>query len=202
MAFSVRSIFERLRDDADILDAGLAHGVYHQRERAEWNGFVAAQVDRIALRITHLRVNLASQLVDVYRIVSDINSLGAVNRNDHSRFGNFLDCLRFGDVHLDSGLQNRRGDHEDHQEDEHDVHERDNVNVRKGGAGLARELRHIRQRLKPASKNFGLAGLKPGPPSSFVFSARTEVLPNRRASRNSLRSLPYLNIGRTHTYIL
>src|SRR5882672_12672480 len=148
MAVSVRSIFEWLRNHADILDAGLAHGVYHEGERAEGDGLVAAKVDRIGLRIAHLRVDLGSQLVDVYGIVADVDSLGAIDRDNDTRFGNFLYGLRFGDVDFDAGLENRGGDHEDHDEDQHDVHERDDVDVRKGGACLARELRHIRLTLK------------------------------------------------------
>src|ERR1700682_2155020 len=132
MALSVGSVFERLRNHADILDAGLAHGVYDQGERAEGNGFIAAQVNRIALRIVQLRVNFGAQLMDVYRIVANINTLGAVDGNDDPRLGNFLYVLLFGNVDFDSGLQNRRGDHENHQEDEHDVHKRDDVDVRKG----------------------------------------------------------------------
>src|SRR5712664_2784057 len=42
MAVSVRRIFEWLRNHADILDAGLAHGVYHKCKRAEGNSLVAA----------------------------------------------------------------------------------------------------------------------------------------------------------------
>src|ERR1700674_2184278 len=104
MAVSVRSIFEWFRDHTNILDAGLAHSVYHEREGAEGNGLVAAQVDGIALRIAHLRVNLGAQFMDIYGIVSDIDSLRAIDRDDDAGLGDFLYGFRFGDVDFDSGL--------------------------------------------------------------------------------------------------
>ena len=41
--------------------------------------------------------------------------------------------MSFGDVDLDAGLQNGGGDHEDDQEDEDDVDERNHVDVGEGG---------------------------------------------------------------------
>ena len=134
----MRSFVEGLGHDANILDAGLAHGVYNKSEGAKRNRLIAPEKDCLSLRIMHLGVDLVTQFMDVDGVVANINALRAIDRNDHARFGNFLDRLGLGHVHFDAGLQDRRRDHEDHEEDEHDVHEGDDVDLGKGGAGLSR----------------------------------------------------------------
>ena len=54
----MRSFVEGLGNDANILDAGLAHRVYNDGECAERNRFVATEVDSVSLRIVHLGVDL------------------------------------------------------------------------------------------------------------------------------------------------
>ena len=58
MAAAAQRIFEGLRDHADSLDARLTQWAT-AGERAERNGLVAGRVDRIALRVPLLRVDLS-----------------------------------------------------------------------------------------------------------------------------------------------
>src|ERR1700733_13364187 len=123
----MRSFVEGLGHDANILDAGLAHRVYNDGECAERNRFVATEVDSVSLRIVHLGVDLVAQFVDVDGVIADIDALRAVDRNYDARFGNFPDGLGLRHVHFDARLQDRRGDHENYEKHEHDVHEGDDV---------------------------------------------------------------------------
>jgi hypothetical protein len=51
--------------------------------------------------------------------------------------------LRLGDIDLDAGLQNRRGDHENDQQHEDDVDERDHVDLGQGRLSRSGCLRHM-----------------------------------------------------------
>src|SRR5271165_5855244 len=118
---NLRALCERLGDDADILYAGLSQGGHYGGPTAEGNGFVAADVHRLMRGVFHLRKQLRAEFVDVHRFVIQIDALGFVNGNDHAHLGEFFHGLRLGDVHFDSGLQYRRGDHENDQQYKDDV---------------------------------------------------------------------------------
>ncbi len=103
------------------------------------NGTVSSQRKNtgVGLRIVHLRANLAAQVVDVDRVIAEVHQLRAVDGDHQARFGDFLDRLRFRQIHVDAGLQNRRGDHENDQQHQHHVHEGNDVDVGERSAGLA-----------------------------------------------------------------
>ena len=123
------SIVQWLSYNAYILDAGLAHGVYDQCKGPERDGLVAAQVDGVSLRIVQLRMHLVSKLVNIDRVVPDVDSLRVIDGNHDARFGNFLHCLGLRHVHLNAGLQDRRCNHENYQQHEHDVHKGNDVDL-------------------------------------------------------------------------
>src|ERR1700730_5137095 len=130
-----RPIGDGLGDDTDITDAGLAQSVYNAGEDAERNFFVAAEKNGV-LRLLELRVHFSAELMNVDGIVAEIKSLRLVDRDDEALLGDFLDRVRLGDVELDAGLEDGRGNHEDDQENEHDVDERHHVDL--GERGLRR----------------------------------------------------------------
>jgi hypothetical protein len=121
-----------LGDYADVGDAGLAEGVDYSGEGAEGNGFVGAEIDDV-LRLFELFANFVGELVDVDGIVAEIDTLGFVDGDDDVLLGEFIDGVGFGDVDLDAGLQDRRGDHEDDEEDEDHVDEGNHVDFGEGG---------------------------------------------------------------------
>src|ERR1700676_818687 len=143
----MRSVVERLRHDADILDAGLAHRVHDQGKGTEGDRRIATEIDRVSLRIMHLGMNLVTQFVNVDGGVANINALRAIDGNDNARFGNLFYSFGLRHVHFDSGLQDRRRDHENHEQHKHDVHKGDDVDLRKRSAGLAAQLWHFSNRL-------------------------------------------------------
>src|SRR6266478_6028070 len=68
---------------------------------------------------------------------------------DQALLGDFLDGVRFGDVQLDAGLQDGRGDHEDDEENQYDVDERHHVDLGERGLrgfGKGRHKSEIRTR--------------------------------------------------------
>src|SRR5271170_5013252 len=81
---------ERLGDDADILYAGLPQRVYHGGPAAEGYRLVAAHVHGLMLRVFHLRKQLRAQVVDVHRLVVQVDALGFINGDDHADLGELL----------------------------------------------------------------------------------------------------------------
>ena len=76
-----------------------------------------------------LFADFVGEIVDVDRVVAEIDALGFVDGDDEALFGDFFDGVGFGDVDFDAGLQDGSGDHEDDQEDEDDIDERHHVDV-------------------------------------------------------------------------
>src|ERR1700683_2387475 len=109
MSLSLRALAERLGDHADILYARLPQGVHHGCPTAERNCFIAANVHRLMLRVFHLRKQLPAEVVDIYRLVVQVDALRAVDGDDHAHLRQLFHGFRFRDVYFDSGLQNRRG---------------------------------------------------------------------------------------------
>jgi hypothetical protein len=130
---SAIAVGDGLGDDADVGDAGLAKGIDDGAEGTEGNGFVGAEKDDVAVGIFGLFFDFGSEVVNVDRIVTEIDALIFVDGDDEFLLGDFLDGVRFGDINLDTGLQDGRGDHEDDEEDEDHVDERDHVDFGKGG---------------------------------------------------------------------
>src|SRR5229473_8232847 len=127
----------RLRNYAHIADARLFYGVHHSGEGAKRNIFIGAQIDRLVLRIANLLPQARSNLVDVDGIVAEKNFLRFVDADHEAFFGDLFDGARVGDVDFDSGLQYRRGDHENNKQHEDDIHQRRDVDVGKGGLGAS-----------------------------------------------------------------
>ena len=140
-------LVEGLGDDADIIDAGLAESVDDCGPAAEGNGLIAADVDCLGLRPVRLGEDLSAEVVDIDRLVFEVDALCAVNGHDQADLGELFHGFRFGDVDFDAGLKDGSGDHEDDEEDEDDVDEGHHVDFGKRGAVFAVELRHRRIRL-------------------------------------------------------
>ena len=68
-------------------------------------------------------------------IVAEVNELIFVDGDDETLLCDFLDRVRFGDVDVNAGLQDRGGDHEDDEKNEDDIDERHHVDVGEGCLG-------------------------------------------------------------------
>src|SRR5216684_6092608 len=121
--------------DADIGNPRRFHRVHHCGEGAEGHIFIRPQENRLMLWIAHLLPQFTSNFVDVDRIVSQKHSLLFVNADHQPLFGDLFHGSCFGNADFDSGLQHRRGDHENDQQHQHHIYQRSDVDVGK------RELR-------------------------------------------------------------
>src|SRR6266852_1040359 len=126
-----------LRNYAHVADAGLFDGVHHGGESAKRDIFIGAQINRLMLRIANLLPQARSNLVDVDGIVAEKNFLRLVDADHEAFFGDLFDGARVGDVDFDSGLQYRRGHHENNEQHEDDIHQRRDVDVSKRGLGAS-----------------------------------------------------------------
>jgi hypothetical protein len=123
-----------LGDDADVGDAGLAEGVDDGAESAEGNGFIGAEVDGV-VGVLGLLSDFVGELVNINRIVAEIDALVFVDGDDELLFGDFLDGVGFGNVDFNAGLEDGSGDHKDDKEDEDHVDERNHVDIGEAGLG-------------------------------------------------------------------
>src|ERR1700726_129600 len=127
----------RLRDYADIADARMLDGVHHGGEGSKRDIFVGAQINRLVLRIANFLSQARSDLVDVDGIVAEKKFLRFVDADHEALFGNLFDRAGVGDVDFDSGLQYRRGHHENNKQHEDDIHQRRDVDVGERGLGAS-----------------------------------------------------------------
>jgi len=135
------AVVDGLGDDADVGDAGLTELVDHGGKSAKGDGFVGAQEDRVT-GMFELLFDFGGEVVDVNGIVAEIDALILVDGDDEADLGDFLDCMSFGDVDFDAGLEDGCGNHEDDEEDEDDVDERHHVDLGERGLSGFGELRH------------------------------------------------------------
>jgi len=126
------AIVNWLGDDGDVGYAGLAKGIDDGGKSAKGNCFIAAEEDGV-LRALELLFNFVGELMDVDRIVAEIDALIFVDSDDEALLCDFLDSVGFGDVDFDAGLEDGGGDHEDNQENENNVDERHHVDVGERG---------------------------------------------------------------------
>ena len=96
-----------------------------------------------------LDVNFGPEVVHVDWIVSQINELILVDGDDDLLFGDFMHALGLRNIDFDAGLEDGGGDHEDDQQDEHDVDERDHVDL---GQGRLRRFGHLRHRFSRTAR--------------------------------------------------
>jgi hypothetical protein len=130
-----------LGDDGNVGDARDTEGVDDGAEGAEGNGLVSAKIDDVVL-VLGLFSDFVGELVDVDGIVAEIDELLFIDGDDEFLFGDFLDGVSFGDVDFDAGLQDGCRDHEDDQEHENNVDERNHVDLGEGGLRGFGYLRH------------------------------------------------------------
>ena len=119
----------------------MAQSVDHLGESAEGNCFVGAKEDRV-LRLLKLGCYLSTKLVNVNGTVAEIDALVLVDGDDEALLVDFFNGGGFGDVDFDAGLEDRRGDHENDEQHENNVDERDHVDLGERALRVFGELRH------------------------------------------------------------
>src|SRR5206468_10967228 len=123
---SFPSLCKRLRDNADVLDSSQLQMIQHRRKRLERYRLVGAQVNALACWIEKLLPYFIPQLIDVDDgIILQIEFLLLIDRHNQFFFCNFAHDLSLGHVHLDTGLDNRSRYHEDDQQYQNDIEERE-----------------------------------------------------------------------------
>src|SRR6266568_2963566 len=128
---------QRLRHDAHVGDAGLLHGVHNGGKGAEGHILIGADEDALALRIANLVVQPVGNFVDVDGIVAQKYALVLINGDDQPLLGDFLHSLRLGNLNLNPRLKDGRGDHEHHEQHQHNVHKGSDVDVGERGLGAS-----------------------------------------------------------------
>src|SRR5439155_7598414 len=127
---SFPSLCKRLRDNADVLDSSQLQMIQHRRKRLERHRLVGAQVNALACWIEKLLPYFIPQLIDVVDgIILQIEFLLLIDRHNQFFFCNFAHDLSLGHVHLDTGLDNRSRYHEDDQQYQNDIDERDDIDL-------------------------------------------------------------------------
>jgi len=94
------------------------------------------------LRLLKLGCYLSTQLVNVDRAVAEIHALVFVDGDDQALLVDIFNGGRFGDVDFDAGLQDRSGDHENDEQHENNVDERDHVDLGESALRVFGKLRH------------------------------------------------------------
>src|SRR6185312_10000115 len=89
------------------------------------------------LRIADFLPESSADLVNVDRIVSQENFLLFVDADHHSLFGDFFYGAGFGNSDFNAGLQNRRRNHKNNEQHQHDVYQRSYVDVRESNLGTS-----------------------------------------------------------------
>jgi hypothetical protein len=125
-----------LGDDADIGDAGLFDRVHHRSEGAEGYSLIGTYVDDL-LFILGVCSEDGRKVVDVDRFVLEKDILVLVNGDHKMFFGELVDLPGLRNSDLDATLEDGGGDHEDEEQDQHDIDKRRDVDVRHGGLGFA-----------------------------------------------------------------
>src|ERR1700674_3383318 len=99
---------ERLGDDATVADARLLYCIHHRGEGAERYVLIGADKNGLMLRVPYLLTQLCANLINVNRIVAQINPLLLVDADHQPLFGDFFYAASFWDVDLDARLKHRR----------------------------------------------------------------------------------------------
>ncbi len=128
MLLSSRAAGNGLGDDTDVVDTGLAQSVNDRRKNSKRNRLITPQ-EHTLLRTPQLGVNSRTKLVNVDGIVAKVDPLPFVYGDDKAVLANIFHRARFRDVDFDAGLQDGSGNHENDEQDENHVHERDHVDL-------------------------------------------------------------------------
>jgi hypothetical protein len=139
---SARAIGDGLGNDAYIIDAGLPKRVHYSGKAAEWNRFIAPKEDTF-LPVFQLRLDPWAELMNVDGFIAEVNALGFIHGDDQALLIDFLYSARLWDVDFDAGLEDRRGNHENNEQYENYVHERDHVDLGERSLRRFGKLRHL-----------------------------------------------------------
>src|SRR5215467_5871001 len=109
MLLRPRTLRQRLGNNTDVVDSRNAQRVDDGCKNSKGNGLVASQEHRL-LSAPELRVNFRAELVNIHRVVPEVDVLPLVDADDQAVLTDILHRFGFGDVDFNAGLQNGRGD--------------------------------------------------------------------------------------------
>src|SRR6266851_8666539 len=97
---------EGLRDNADVVDTGLAQGIDDGGKCAEGHGLITPQEDA-SLSTLQLRMNFRAKLVNIDRVIAQVDALRLVQCDDQAILSEIFHCTGFGDVDFNARLEDR-----------------------------------------------------------------------------------------------
>src|SRR5271168_2630224 len=100
------SLLNRLRDDADVGDAGLLDGIHDRGEGAKGDALIGPEIDNSFARITLAGGSQQTgKLVHVDWLVLQEDVLLAVDGHDHALFGKLIHRAGLGYGNFNAGLE-------------------------------------------------------------------------------------------------
>src|SRR6266568_215377 len=133
---------EGLRDNADVVDTGLAQGIDDGSECPEGHRLIAPQ-EYTSLSALQLRMNLRAKLVDIDGFIAQVDALRLVQCDDQAILGEIFHSARLRHIDFNARLEDGGGDHKDDEEHQNHVHEGDHVDLGERSLSRFGELRHI-----------------------------------------------------------
>ena len=103
------------------------------------------------LRVANFLLKPGADFIDIDGVVAQKDPLLLVDADHQPLFGDLFYRPRFGHTYFDAGLQHRRGDHKDDQQDQYHVHQRGNVDVGEGCLGSSVRSRKGHYRCTPGA---------------------------------------------------
>src|SRR5215471_1042149 len=135
-----------LRDEGDLLHPSLANEIHELDDITIIKVAISLDEDHLLLTARDGFRDLFDEVVPVHLVLvqehprvslDGENELNTVGIDDHIRF------RLLGNLHIESLLQERSHDHENDEQDEHNVHERSNVDLRFDSAATAAAHSHL-----------------------------------------------------------
>jgi hypothetical protein len=88
-------------------------------------------------------VNFRPKLVNIDGIIAKVDPLPFIDAHDEAVLADIFDGFGFWDVDFDAGLEDGSGNHENDEQHENHVHERDHVDLGERSLRRFGELHHI-----------------------------------------------------------
>jgi hypothetical protein len=125
---SVRTFgLQGLGHDADVGNACLLDRIHDAGKGSKGHPLIGAQIDDLVSRIFAGLLQFVRQIVHIDGLSPRYTCLVFGNGHHHALLGDLFDGARLGNGYFNARLQHRRGQHEDHQQHQHHVDQRRDV---------------------------------------------------------------------------
>src|SRR5437879_148472 len=162
-AMLTSALADGLGHHAEALDTGAPDHVHRLDHRAVGKARVGLEVERLVLAVAEGVAEHALEAAGRNALVVEVERAVLCHREDHALLDRGRPGGRARQIHVDAAVHHRRREHEDQEQDEHDVHQRDDVDLGEARPDAARAAgrpgakRHL-SRAAPASAPDGSGG--------------------------------------------